>query len=98
VLDANPVKTSIRNHRSHSCRINLSIPKPAQFSDRNVFSLFNHPAKIPIGRPDEASPEAKTCMAAHRAEGTFLQDAQQLDLGLNGNLADFIEKNGSLAA
>ncbi len=41
--DANPVKTSIRNHRSHSCRINPSLPEPVQLSDRNVFSLLNHP-------------------------------------------------------
>ena len=61
------------------------------------FALGDHLAEILMGGEDEAGPQRDEAVAAQAAELALLQNAQELDLGVEAEFADFVQEEGAVA-
>ena len=58
-------------------------------------SFGHHNLEILVGRGDQSEIRALRARVPHRLEFPFLDDAQKLGLGGQGNISDFVQKQGS---
>ena len=57
--------------------------------------VFDHLLKITVGGADDADVDGDLFLSSDTADGFFLQHAEEFDLRLPGEVADFIEEKGS---
>src|ERR1700744_1381431 len=60
-------------------------------------ALLHHLAQVLMGGENDTCPQRDEPVAAQSAEFALLQNAQQLDLSAQGNLADLVEKERAVA-
>ena len=61
------------------------------------FAIGDHLGQVAMGGEDDAGAEGNELVGAETAELALLEDAQELDLNVGRQLADFVEEQGAVA-
>ena len=96
-----------RNALTSKRNVRLALPKRRQLDLHHIQTEIEVLAKtsgangrfqVAIGRGNDARPDADALIRTHRLDFMFLKSAQKLGLQVDGQVADFIQKKGSLAS